>query len=102
MFSIVGKISKAVLCVPIVAPDTHECIAVLELSKNEGEPSFTKDDLKIVVVVTGWMGAAIQQNQQRLELEKQKELNDYLISLTKCYFAYSVDLEKMISEIIVS
>lgn len=74
----------------------------MELTKNGNEPTFLKEDLKIVVVVTGWMGAAIYQNQQRMELEKQKELNDYLISLTKCYFAYSVDLEKMISEIIVS
>lgn len=91
---------KSVLCIPIISPETQDCIAVMELTKRGDEPPFTKDDLKIVVVVTGWMGAAIYQNQQRMELEKQKELNDYLISLTKCYFAYSVDLEKMISEII--
>lgn len=90
------------MCVPVISPETQDCISVLELVKHGDLPQFNKDDLKIVVVVTGWMGAAIYQNQQRIELEKQKELNDYLISLTKCYFAYSVDLEKMVSEIIVS
>lgn len=48
------------------------------------------------------MGAAIHQNQQRLALQKQQELNDYLIELTKCYFADTISLEKLISEIVVT
>lgn len=92
---------KSVLCVPIVTPD-EECLAVIELSKECTLPPFTKENLKIVVVVTGWMGAAIHQNQERLSLQKKQELNDYLLNLTKCYFANAVGLEQMISEVVVS
>lgn len=63
---------------------------------------FQKDDLRVVIAVTGWMGAALHQNQQRLALEKQQQLNDYLLDLTKCYFADTVLMSKMISEIVVS
>lgn len=92
---------KSVLCVPVVTPD-DDCYAIIELCRDVMQPPFGKEDLKIVIVVTGWMGAAIHQNQQRLALQKQQELNDYLLDLTKCYFADTVVMEKMISEVVVS
>lgn len=89
------------LCVPVVTPD-NDCFAVIEFYRQFREPDYVNEDLKIAVVVTGWMGAAIHQNQQRLALKRQQELNDYLLDLTKCYFAETVMMEKMITEIAVS
>lgn len=51
--------------------------------------------------ITGWMGAAIQQNQMRLILRKQQQLNDYLLEFTSKYFGDNVQIEQMISEIVV-
>lgn len=93
------NIIRSVLCVPIVTPN-EDCISVIELGKEVTLPPFTRENLKIVVVVTGWMGAAIHQNQERLSLQKKQELNDYLLNLTKCYFADAVGLEQMISEVV--
>ncbi|XP_060525449.1 cAMP and cAMP-inhibited cGMP 3',5'-cyclic phosphodiesterase 10A-like isoform X2 [Cylas formicarius] len=90
---------KSVLCVPIVATD-GDCYAVVEMYRNVPEPPFNKEDLKITIVMAGWMGAAIHQNRLRLALQKQQELNDYLLDLTKCYFADNVPLEKLITEIV--
>nr|CAH7748344.1 unnamed protein product [Callosobruchus chinensis] len=94
-----GDLVKSVLCVPIVTPD-GDCYAVIELYRDVTQLPFNKDDLKISIVVSGWMGAAIHQNHLRLTLQKQQELNDYLLDLTKCYFAETVAIEKMITEIV--
>nr|XP_023015593.1 cAMP and cAMP-inhibited cGMP 3',5'-cyclic phosphodiesterase 10A-like [Leptinotarsa decemlineata] len=94
-----GDLVKSVLCVPIVTPD-GDCYAVIELYRDVTQYPFNKDDLRISIVVTGWMGAAIHQNHLRLTLQKQQELNDYLLDLTKCYFAETVAIEKMITEIV--
>lgn len=90
---------KSVLCVPII---THkdECYAIIELYRDIIERPFSKEELRITIVVTGWIGAAIYQNYERLALQKQQELNDYLLDLTKCYFAETVQIEKMITEIV--
>ncbi|CAH1373880.1 hypothetical protein MTP99_015245 [Tenebrio molitor] len=94
-----GDAIKSVLCVPVVTPD-GECLAVIELYRQVNQGSFSKDDLKITIVVTGWMGAAIHQNQQRVALKKQQELNEYLLDLTKNYFSDTVMMEKMISDVV--
>ncbi|XP_072391177.1 cAMP and cAMP-inhibited cGMP 3',5'-cyclic phosphodiesterase 10A-like [Diabrotica undecimpunctata] len=94
-----GDLVKSVLCVPIVTPDGN-CYAVIELYRTIIQHPFNKDDLKICIVVTGWVGAAIHQNHLRLTLQRQQELNDYLLDLTKCYFAETVAIEKMITEIV--
>ncbi|CAG9858267.1 unnamed protein product [Phyllotreta striolata] len=94
-----GHMVKSVLCVPIVTPDA-ECYAVIELFKNVGFTPFNKDDLKISIVLAGWVGASIHQNQVRITLQRQQELNDYLLDLTKCYFAETVPIETMITEIV--
>lgn len=91
---------KSVLCVPIVTPD-GDCYAVIELYRDLTNPPFNKEDLKIAVVVSGWVGAAIHQNHLRIALQRQQELNDYLLDLTKCYFAETVAIENMITEIVV-
>lgn len=89
------------MCVPVVTPG-NECYAVLELYRDVLQPPFQKDDLKIVVVVAGWMGASIYMNQQRVIMQRQQQLNECLIELTKCYFADTVLFEKMIAEVVVS
>lgn len=74
---------------------------MIELFRDVLQPKFNRDELKIVVVVAGGMGASIHQNQQRMTMHRQHQLNDCLIELTKCYFAESVKFEKMIGEIVV-
>ncbi|XP_048521448.1 cAMP and cAMP-inhibited cGMP 3',5'-cyclic phosphodiesterase 10A [Dendroctonus ponderosae] len=90
---------KSVLCVPIVTTD-GDCYAIVEMYRCVPEAPFSKDDLKISIVVSGWMGAAIHQNRLRLALQKQQELNDYLLDLIKCYFADNVSMETLITEIV--
>ncbi|KAJ9591947.1 hypothetical protein L9F63_001549, partial [Diploptera punctata] len=58
-------------------------------------------DLQIVIAVTGWMGAAIHQNQQRVVLMKQQDINEYLLELTRNYFADIVMMDRIVSEIMV-
>ncbi|RZB39878.1 cAMP and cAMP-inhibited cGMP 3',5'-cyclic phosphodiesterase 10A, partial [Asbolus verrucosus] len=96
---VIGETIKSVLCVPVVTPD-GQCFAVIELYRQLFDGSFSSDDLKITVIVTGWMGAAVHQNSQRLALKRKQELNDYLLDLTKCYFGETVIMEKMILEIV--
>ncbi|GLH07158.1 cAMP-specific 3',5'-cyclic phosphodiesterase, isoform F [Gryllus bimaculatus] len=79
-----GPAVKSVLCIPVLSPD-DECLA---------------GDVQIIKTVTGWMGAAIHQNQQRIILQKQQELNDYLLELTKLYFCDVVVTDKIISDIV--
>ncbi|KAJ8978479.1 hypothetical protein NQ317_018732 [Molorchus minor] len=90
---------KSVLCVPVIEPD-GECYAIIELYREFTQFPFNKDDLKISIVVTGWAGAAIHQNSLRISLQKQQELNDYLLGLTQCYFAETVGIEKIFTEIV--
>lgn len=47
------------------------------------------------------MGAAVQQNQLRLILMKQQELNDFLLEVTSKYFTDNVQIEEMVSGIVV-
>ncbi|KAK7789545.1 hypothetical protein R5R35_010323 [Gryllus longicercus] len=94
-----GPAVKSVLCIPVLSPD-DECLAVVELHKTAAEPPYTRGDVQIIKTVTGWMGAAIHQNQQRIILQKQQELNDYLLELTKLYFCDVVVTDKIISDIV--
>lgn len=87
------------MCVPVVTPG-NECYAVLELYRDVLQSTFKKNDLKIVVVVAGWMGASIYMNQQRVLMQRQQQLNECLIELTKCYFADTILFDKMIAEVV--
>lgn len=95
-----GPTVKSVLCVPVVTPE-NVCLAVIELYKDASLPPFVKNDLKIVVVTVGWMGAAIDQNSLRLSLKKQQKLNEYLLNLTKCFFNDTALENELLSEIAV-
>ncbi|XP_044258943.1 cAMP and cAMP-inhibited cGMP 3',5'-cyclic phosphodiesterase 10A-like [Tribolium madens] len=94
-----STIPKSVMCIPIVTPD-GDCFAVIEFVREYHMKSFVEDDLKICVMVTAWMGVAIHQNQERLALKRQQELNDYLLDLVKCYFEDHVLMEKLMSEVV--
>lgn len=88
------------LCIPIVTP-SGDCFAVLEFVRTIDQKPYQENDLKICVMVSAWMGVAIHQNQERLALKRQQELNDYLLDLIKCYFEDHVIMEKLMSEVIV-
>lgn len=95
------EVAQSVLCVPVVTPD-GDCFAVFELVKSEYDEPFNMDDLKIVVVLTGWMGAAIHQNLQRIAMKKQEILHDHLLDITKSYYNGSTTTCKMLTDLIVS
>lgn len=84
----------------MVTPE-NECLAVIELYKEAGDSPFSSQDLKIAVVVVSWMAAAIDQNTVRLTLQRQQELNDYLLNIVKCYFCDTMIINKMITEMVV-
>lgn len=89
--------AESVLCVPVVTPD-GECYAVFELVKEDDKDPFNKDDLKVTIVVTGWMGAAIHQNLQRIAMLKQEALHSYLLNVTSNFFNEKIDTTKMVSD----
>ncbi|KAL3277040.1 hypothetical protein HHI36_012401 [Cryptolaemus montrouzieri] len=93
------QLTKAVLCVPVVTPD-GDCFAVIELFRDTSQEPFSEQDSKIASLVTGWMGAAIYQNLQRVAVHKKQELNDYLLELTKVFLEEFVPMEKMITELV--
>lgn len=94
-------VAESVLCVPIVTPD-GDCFAVFELIRSEFDEPFCKDDLKIVIVLTGWMGAAIHQNLQRIAMKKQEILHDQLLYITKSYCKGKINTDKMLTDLVVS
>lgn len=61
-----------------------------------------KLDLQTCTTMTGWMGAAIYQNNERLFLLKKSELSNYLISLTEYFFTGEITFDKFVSDIVVS
>lgn len=75
---------------------------MIELYKDIYQSPFTEADLLATQITTAWMGTAIQQNRERLILQKQRELNTYLIDLLKCYFSNTIFLDKALFEIVVS
>lgn len=75
---------------------------MIELSRDNYTLPFSQYDLSICVMATAWMGVAIHQNQERLALKRQQELNDYLLDLVRCYFADHVLIEKLMCEVVVS
>lgn len=94
-----NDIAESILCVPVVTPD-GDCFAVFELVRSEYDEPFSKEDLKIVIVLTGWMGAAIHQNLQRVAMTKQEILHDQLLHITKSYYTGSITTTKMITELV--
>ncbi|XP_044756182.1 cAMP and cAMP-inhibited cGMP 3',5'-cyclic phosphodiesterase 10A-like [Coccinella septempunctata] len=93
------QLTKSVLCVPVVTPD-GDVYAVIELFRDTSQDQFEDKDMKIATLITGWMGAAIYQNLQRVAVHKKQELNDYLLSLTKVFLEEFVPTDKMVSEMV--
>ncbi|XP_044756181.1 cAMP and cAMP-inhibited cGMP 3',5'-cyclic phosphodiesterase 10A-like [Coccinella septempunctata] len=90
--------AESVLGVPVVTPD-GECYAVFEMVKEDVKDPFNKDDLKVSIVVAGWMGAAIHQNLQRQAMLKQASLHNQLLEMTGAFFSKRTDCNSMITEL---
>lgn len=59
-------------------------------------------DYQLCVAMAGWMGAAIHQNNERLFLLKQSELNKCLLSLIELFFSGVITFDKLVSDVVVS
>ncbi|XP_018324862.1 cAMP and cAMP-inhibited cGMP 3',5'-cyclic phosphodiesterase 10A-like [Agrilus planipennis] len=90
---------KSVLCVPIVTPD-EECFSVLELFRDIEQPVFDAQDINTVLVTTGWIGAAVQQNQMRLLLQKKMELHQFFLKLIMWFSESALPEMNVIQEIL--
>ncbi|KAK6640796.1 hypothetical protein RUM44_012493 [Polyplax serrata] len=91
---------KSVLCLPILNTVEGKCIAVVELFRDVTQESYSSLDLQTCTTMTGWMGAAIYQNNERLFLLKKSELSNYLISLTEYFFTGEITFDKFVSDIV--
>lgn len=92
---------KSVLSVPVVLPD-NTCYCVIELYRNVDKKLFDVNDVKLIVVICGWMGATIHQNNKRVQLKKQEELNTSMIDITKGYISSQISFEKLLFDFVVS
>lgn len=98
--NIIETTVKAVLSVPVLTPE-NDCLAVFEMYRDLDIIAYDDRDLRLVIVMCGWIGSTIYQNTKRITLQKQQELNEYLLDLTKCYFADTMLLDKLITEVVV-
>lgn len=92
---------KSVLSVPIVLPD-NTCFCIIELYRHGVNDPFSVNDVKLIVVVCGWMGATIHQNNRRVAFKKQEELNSSMIDITKKFITGQISLETLLFDILVS
>lgn len=89
---------KSVLCVPVMS--NSDCFAVVELYRETDQDPYEKHDLKIVVLVCGWVGLAIQQNREGMVLHKQQEINDDLLQLVLAFYGNTVTFENVLAEML--
>lgn len=55
-------------------------VATIEMIKIGGQDTFRDVDLKISLIIAGWIGAAIQQNRDRIVLQEQHKINNMILS----------------------
>ncbi|GJQ80088.1 hypothetical protein Trydic_g19371 [Trypoxylus dichotomus] len=91
--------TKSVICVPVVTPN-KECQAVIELFRDITQPRFRSNEFKITNTVANLVGAAIFTNLQRIMLDSEKQLNDCLVDLARCYFTDTYMFDKLILQLI--
>lgn len=94
----IGLTVSGVLCIPIVTSE-GECLAVIELFRRNGI-DYDENQLQIAIAVTGWMGVALEQNQKLILMQKEQQLNDYMLELTQLYFGDAELLNYMIDDIV--
>lgn len=98
---ILDELVKTLLSVPVVLPD-NTCYSVIELYRCSDAELFDLNDVKLMVVICGWMGAAIHQNNIRVVLKKQQDLNNTMINITQRYFSEQIELVNLLYEMVVS
>ncbi|XP_075210134.1 cAMP and cAMP-inhibited cGMP 3',5'-cyclic phosphodiesterase 10A-like [Lycorma delicatula] len=77
---------KHIICAPITTPD-NEVIAIFEFHKHENKGDYEKSDVQLAVSMTSWVGSGIYQNQLRLGLRRQQNLNNTLLHYINDYFS---------------
>ncbi|XP_044757857.1 cAMP and cAMP-inhibited cGMP 3',5'-cyclic phosphodiesterase 10A-like [Coccinella septempunctata] len=92
-------IAESVLCVPVVTLD-GDCLAVFECIRSQYDEPFGKAELKTVIVLSGWMGAAIHQNMQSVAMRKQEVLHNQLLNITKSYYEATITTTKMLTNLV--
>ncbi|KAL0276529.1 UNVERIFIED_CONTAM: hypothetical protein PYX00_004084 [Menopon gallinae] len=96
----VGRLAKSVLCVPALTRDETEVIAIIELYRKVNEEQYTLDEIQMVITMTGWIGAAVQLNNEKLFYLKESELNKYFINLLQLFFNGVVPFDKLVTDIV--
>uniref|UniRef100_A0A1B6LGV0 Phosphodiesterase n=1 Tax=Graphocephala atropunctata TaxID=36148 RepID=A0A1B6LGV0_9HEMI len=95
-----SALMKHALCVPIKTPD-DKVAAVYTLVRDALELPFEKEDLQIVLTVSGWIGVAVLQNSLYCSLARQQDLSNHLVHLTDHYHCLSGNHNFSLSNIVV-
>ncbi|XP_070569294.1 cAMP and cAMP-inhibited cGMP 3',5'-cyclic phosphodiesterase 10A-like [Ptychodera flava] len=95
---IVDSKAQSIVCVPILQAN-GTVNGVIELSRNYGSQPFTKETLDMVQTFLKWTGVAIEKVQVCKGLMKQRELNDFLLEVSRVIFDDIIAMDTLIEHI---
>ena len=88
----------SILCVPFTLP-TNDILCVMEFGRSWQHPVFNDQELQLATAIIGWSGLAQHQQKIAYQLQKQSELNDFLLEISKMMFNDIVDMDILIEKI---
>ncbi|XP_034040194.1 cAMP and cAMP-inhibited cGMP 3',5'-cyclic phosphodiesterase 10A isoform X6 [Thalassophryne amazonica] len=90
----------SVLCLPILTA-IGDLIAILELHRYCGKEPFSLSHQEVATANLAWASVAIHQVQVCRGLAKQRELNDFLLDVSKTYFDNIVAIDSLLEHIMI-
>ncbi|XP_065642844.1 probable 3',5'-cyclic phosphodiesterase pde-5 isoform X1 [Hydra vulgaris] len=88
----------SILCSPIILPH-GDLAGILQLNRAFGTQAFTEKDNQIVNGYLAWGGIALHYAEMFQGMQKQRKLNDFLLSVTRSIFQDIVSMDKVIMKI---
>lgn len=90
--------AQSVLCQPIVQAD-GTIVGIVELVKKLGNPSFEREDEEIVNSYLAWGSIAIHHAEISKQMQKQKDLNSFLLNVVRSIFDEVSTMDVVIEKI---
>ncbi|XP_050315784.1 probable 3',5'-cyclic phosphodiesterase pde-5 isoform X2 [Anthonomus grandis grandis] len=97
IFQDAGEIAH-IQCQPIIQPN-GELVAVLELWRKEAGCPFHEEDEEIAASYLVWGGIALHYAHLYLNMNQQKQLNDFLLAVVKSIFQDMVSMDMLVMKI---
>nr|XP_033793166.1 cAMP and cAMP-inhibited cGMP 3',5'-cyclic phosphodiesterase 10A isoform X3 [Geotrypetes seraphini] len=95
-----GTRIQSVLCLPILTA-IGDLIGILELHRYWGKEAFHLSHQQVATANLAWAAVAIHQVQVCRGLAKQRELNDFLLDVSKTYFDNIVAIDSLLEHIMI-